>query len=344
MMFDTLLKALLIFSVATMSAVAAEKVVECEQKIEDYSGEEICIPKTIDKMAITCYGGASQEIALFMGADAIIAQPSVDRFQQFLNVYPNLKTVKSVGTFNDINLEYLLKLNPDIVFVGITSTPTNQRIQDMNIPTYALGIGRHNIQTLLEEFSHVGKILKKEQKAQELIEYWHTKMDMIKSKTSTLKPPERKRVFYTSGYGGLSSENKHGWGDEFIQASGGINVITELQMKGTLSSEMLSVWNPDIIIASTNKSPNNSADKLIQNPSYKNIKAVRNGDVYKAPIGTFWWDRPSPESILGFIWLSKILYPDLMRDVDLKSETKEFYERFYDYTLSDQEYQGFFTQ
>ncbi|MDD4884804.1 MAG: peptide ABC transporter substrate-binding protein, partial [Sulfuricurvum sp.] len=75
---------------------------------------------------------------------------------------------------------------------------------------------------------------------------------------------------------------------------------------------------------------------------FKNLKVHKNKAIYRAPIGTFWWDRPSPESILGFIWLSKILYPEEMDDIDLKIETKKFYKKFYDYSLSDEEYDHFF--
>ncbi|HZF69759.1 ABC transporter substrate-binding protein [Sulfuricurvum sp.] len=338
-MSSLFIKLLLIISVASVSLLAT---VKCDRSVKDFTQKNVCIPTKMDKIAITCYGGASQEIALFMGAETIIAQPSVDRFQEFLKIYPTLKNVPSAGTFNDVNMENLLKLKPDIVFVGVTSTPTNDRIKEMSIPVFTLGIGKHRISSLLEEFLHVGAILHKEQKAKELVKYWQTNMDLIDTRISKIKPADRKRVFYTSGSGGLGSENKQWWGDEFIRASGGINVASELPMKGSVSAEVLSIWNPDIIVMSTNKSLNSPTNELINNPSFKTLKAFKNKALYHAPIGTFWWDRPSPESILGFIWLSKILYPEQMHDIDLKTETKKFYKKFYDYALSDEEYDHFF--
>jgi len=333
-----LIRSFLILYIASMGAFAAN----CKISIKDITGKDVCIPPKIKKIAVTCYGGASQEIALFMGGDAIVAQPSVDRFQQFLKVYPDLKDIKSAGTFNDVNLEYLSKLDPDIVFAGITSSATNNRIEEMNIPVFTLGIGKHNIHTLLEEFSHVGKILKKEQKAKELVRYWQTKINLVETRLSNIKPSKRKKVFYTSGSGGLSSENKHGWGNEFIRASGGINVASELKIKGSVSAETLLAWDPDIIITSTNKTPHSPTSDIAKNIAFKNLTAVKNKTVYNAPIGTFWWDRPSPESILGILWLSKILYPEVMKDIDLKQEAKSFYKKFYNYALSDNEYEDFF--
>lgn len=315
----------------------------CANKVPDFAKNEVCIPQKIDKIIITCYGGASQEIALFMGAGKIVAQPDVKKFQQFLKIYPTLKNIPNAGTFNDVNLEYLLKLNPDIVFAGVTSIPSNERIKEMNIPVFTLGIGKHNISSLMEEFLHVGKILHKEQKAKELIRYWHSKMDMIRLRIPKVKSSKPQKVFYTnSPSSGLNSEHKQWWGDEFIRAAGGVNVASDIVIQGPISAETLSIWNPDIIITSTNNKSNASAGGFMKNTAFKNLKAVRNRVVYQAPIGTFWWDRPSPESILGIIWLSKILYPEAMHDIDLKQETKVFYKKFYNYTLSDKEYVEFF--
>ncbi|MCR6546551.1 hypothetical protein NVS47_13695 [Dehalobacterium formicoaceticum] len=57
-----------------------------------------------------------------------------------------------------------------------------------------------------------------------------------------------------------------------------------------------------------------------------------------------WWDRPSPEAPLGFNWLAQTLYPEEMQSVDLKQETQDFYRTFYDYELSEEEYNKFFFQ
>lgn len=58
------------------------------------------------------------------------------------------------------------------------------------------------------------------------------------------------------------------------------------------------------------------------------LTALKTEEVYACPIGAFWWDTPSPESPLGFLWLARILYPDLMSDIDLKQEDLEFFETF----------------
>jgi len=331
---------LLLFATGVTSLYATEQD-KCTYTVKDILNKEVCIPATVDRIIITCYGGASQEIALFMGADTIVAQPSSARFNHFLKIYPQLKDIKSAGTFNDVNLETIIKLQPDIVFAGITSKVTNDRIKDLNIPLFTLGIGRHTIQTLLQEFEHVGTILGQEKKAALLISFWNSKLKLIQNRVANTETSKLQRVFYSNSANLLSSENKQWWGDEFINAAGGINVASQIPVKGSISPETLTLWNPDTIILSTNKKYKTSLKEFQTNRIYQNLQAVKNRAIYKAPTGAFWWDRPSPESILGIIWLSKILYPQRMQDIDLKQETKEFYKIFYDYELSDSEYLSF---
>lgn len=340
-MKNILYKLLVLFFATGVMLLAADKEEKCAYTVKDILNEDVCIPPKIDRIIITCYGGASQEIALFMGADKIVAQPSSDRFNHFLKLYPQLKDIKSAGTFNDVNLETIIKLQPDIVFAGITSITTNNRIKDLDIPLFTLGIGRHNIETLLKEFLHVGEILHQEKKAALLISFWTSKLDLIRSRVSKVDSTKLKTVFYSNGSNMLSSENKQWWGDEFISAAGGINVASMMPVKGTISPETLALWNPDVIISATNRRYKASLKEFQTNRVYKDFKAVKNGDIYSAPTGAFWWDRPSPESILGILWLSKILYPEVMKDIDLKRETKKFYKLFYNYKLSDSEYLSF---
>ena len=311
----------------------------CERPIEDITGREVCVPSKLERIIITCYGGAAQEISLFMGSDKIVAQPGVERFTQFARLYPEAAALPSVGSFSDVNLESVMLLQPDIVFAGLVSAPMNEKIRALGIPVYTLGIGRHNVQTLLAEFRRVGTLLKREAKAAELVGYWEERLEMIRQRVSSLQT--RKRVFYTSGSGG-KREGWRWWGEDFITAAGGVNVAEGLKVKGTVSAETVGMWDPDLIVASANKTGTMSAETILEHPAYRHIRAVRERQVYAAPIGAFWWDRPSPESILGVLWLSQKLYPEIMGDIDLKEETKSFYKRFYAYELSEKEYGQFF--
>ena len=304
----------------------------------DRLDREVAKPEKLERIAITCYGGAVQEIALFLGEDKIVAHPGAQRFSFFEKLYPKLVAIESVGTFNDVNLETLLKVKPDIVFAGITAQTTNTRIEAMGIPVFTLGTGLHTLETLLKEFEQVGVLVGEEEKAEKLTNYWNQTLEKLERKF----PKEKLSVLYANGSGQISSEIKGRWGDTFIKKSGGINVVENFPLQGDISAEMLLELNPDILILSKNMSQRLTSELIKENHFYKNLNAVKNNKVFTSPIGGFWWDRPSPESILGIIWLSKILYPQEMNEIDLRQESKDFFQQFYNYNLTDKEYESFF--
>ncbi len=319
---------------AGSAALASETVM-------DRSGEMIAIPSAVNRILITCYGGASHEIALLGGADRIIAQPSVERFQQYTEIYKNLSKVPDAGSFNDINIEYIMMLKPDIVIASITSIQGNERIKKMGIPVVTVGTGRTTIDLLLKEFIMMGKIIDAEDDARELADYWNSKLSFIESRTGAIPESGKKTVYYCSSGTPFKTEGSVGWGQNYIDAAGGINASEELKNTGIVTAEQLLLWNPDVIISGTNRirSPGDRIDEIRKIGA---ITAIKNKEIHYCPIGTFWWDRPSPEAILGILWLSKTLYPDLFNDIDIKKETIGFYKRFYHYRLTDEAYDSFF--
>ncbi|MDD2450822.1 ABC transporter substrate-binding protein [Sulfurovum sp.] len=332
------MRSFLLLSLLLSLIWAEERVVQ----VQDFAHQWVEPVETKEKIAITCYGGAVQQIALFLGEEAISAHPGAQRFPFFEKLYPGLAQKPSIGTFSDVNFETLLKVKPDLVFAGVTSLQTNERIKALGIPVFTLGIGRHTMRTLLEEFRAVGIFLGKEKKAEELIAYWKEQLQQIERNLPAQE--QRKKVLYINGAFKLSSEGKGWWGDDFITQAGGVNIAKDIQVKGSITPELLLAFDPDVIIVSNNRNFKTSPEELMQNPLFKNLKAVQEGEVYFSPVGGFWWDRPSPEAILGIVWLSKILYPQQMHSVDLKRETKHFFEHFYHYKLQDKEYESFFAR
>lgn len=311
---------------------------ECRRSVPDATGRAVCVPERIERIVIACYGGAVQEVAVFKGGDRIVAQPGVDRFPQFARMYPRLRALPDVGSFSNVNLESLLAIRPDLVFASVTAQATNDRIRALGIPVFTLGTGRQDIRGILAEFEHVGAVLGEEATARDLVSYWHDRLATIRHRIAGVETPPR--VLYLGSSGG--TENRQGWGDAFITAAGGINVAHDLEARGAVSTERIHLWNPDVIITSPNEGGRMSAAAVRTEPAYRQLKAVAGGQVHAAPLGGFWWDRPSPEAILGILWLSKILYPERMKDVDLERETRLFFEKFHGYALPADEYRRFF--
>lgn len=306
----------------------------------DRSGAAVVLPACRDRILVTCYGGASHEIAILGGAARIVGHPSMARFPLLLKMYPALAGTPDAGSFDNVNIEFAMSLKPDLVVASVVSMKANGRMQKMGIPVVTVGTGWTNVELLLREFAMMGDVLGAQGRAAELVAYWRGKLDLIRQRTAHLARDRRKAVYYCSAGSPLKTEGSIGWGESFIDAAGGNNVSTAMKKSGIVTAEQLMVWNPDVIVTGTNKigSP---GDRMADIRKLTSLTAVQKGDIHYCPIGAFWWDRPSPEAILGILWLSRILYPDLFVDVDLRLEAKDFYRKFYQHNLTDAEYASF---
>ncbi|NMB10146.1 MAG: ABC transporter substrate-binding protein [Tissierellia bacterium] len=340
-----LISTIMAIIVVSSTIVGCNNQVKKDEKEEktvvvDAIDREIEKPENMDKLAITCYGGASHELSILGGSDKILAQPDMKKFQQLLKMYPRFENVVDPGSFDNINIEEILKVEPDMAFVGVTSKKGNKLIENSGIPTFTMLIGTAEVDSLKKEFDNVGKILGKEDISEKLINYWEDKLNMVKEAVDKVPENEKKKVYYAGET--ITQANSGKWGDSYITGSGGINVLKDITKgaKGSeISVEQVAEFNPDVVI--TQKRPA-GIKPIMEDNRIKDLDFIKNEEVYSCPIGAFWWDRPSPESPLGFMWLAKTLYPNYTESIDLKKEVKDFYKEFYDYELTDEEYESFF--
>lgn len=311
-------------------------------QVVDAIGRTITIPEVMKRIAITCNGGTTQEASIFGAADKIVAQPPMNTFPQLLKIYPDYKNIINPGTFDNVNVEEIIKADPNVVLVGISSPKGNKLIEDAGFPTFTMYIGWASVKTLKNEFVQIGTLLGNKAKAEELVNYWNKKTADINSMVSKVPINDRKKVLYVSVTAeGVSSVHGTGvWGDDFIKSSGSLNAA-DVEGSKQVNAEQILMWDPDLIIVQKDQKAN-AVEKVMKDPKIGDLKAIRGKQVYQVPIGAFWWDRPSPESPLAFMWLAKLVYPEYTKEIDLKKETKEFFKTFYNYDLSDAEYDSFF--
>lgn len=332
--------------VLTDKAAVADETVAVRastRTVTDSAGRTVALPGTIERIVVTCYGGAAHEVAVLGAAEKIVAQPSDRIFRQFLKMYPRFREIPDAGSFDNVNLERILALRPDLVVAGVVSPQGNRKIARLGIPVFVVAVGRADIPLLMKEFLTLGQMLGAEGCAAELVAAWQTKLGWIEKRLSAVPETCRKKVFYAS-HGSVSPLNTGGrgsWGHHFITAAGGVNVAASLGPSQEMTVEQLLVWDPDVIVVSHSRAAQDPVAAILTNPKLASIKAIRENAVYRCPVGAFWWDRPSPEAVLGILWLGRTLYPERLADIDLKQEARDFYRRFYGHALTDLEYQAF---
>ncbi|QDF29739.1 ABC transporter substrate-binding protein [Halarcobacter anaerophilus] len=98
----------------------------------------------------------------------------------------------------------------------------------------------------------------------------------------------------------------------------------------SIDMEKLYLMNPDFLFVWGEK----NVKLALTNPKFKNLKAVKNKNVFSVPMGIHFWTHYTPEQILCILWVAKHAYPENFKDINIFEETKSFYKQFMGKELS----------
>lgn len=183
------------------------------------------------------------------------------------------------------------------------------------------------------------------ERANAWVDYVNEKLSYITEKTSELTPDQLVPVYCARG-GSEGSDPfngflKHSYPDFCIQLAGGVNVADEADAEsyGDVTAEQIAVWNPQVVFCGRIADP----AAITGDATFAGTDAVANGKVYLTPSGVMEWDTGS-ECVLNALYMAKTLHPDLFDDLDMAKEVKDYYARFYDVELTDQQAENILTR
>lgn len=101
-----------------------------------------------------------------------------------------------------------------------------------------------------------------------------------------------------------------------------------------LTQEQILEYNPDFIFFAMP----GQADKFLEDPTWKELKAVKEGNVFNIPSGLNTWSNSGAESALIFKWAFAKMYPSLSDDFGAKTVTS-YYKTFYNFDISENDIQ-----
>ena len=196
----------------------------------------------------------------------------------------------------------------------------------INAPVYVMN---GSIEMFAENYRVFGKILGRGERAEELANYCDNVLSDVTAKVSRVQADKRIRLYYAQGHDCLATEPEDSMHAEVFKYANAYNVAdvgsTAIFGMTQVSMEQLLRWNPEIIAAQVVCYP-----KIMSDPDWSAISAVKNGRVYLIPDLPFSWvDRPpSVNRFLGIQWAANLLYPELY-DIDIARTAQEFYRLFY---------------
>jgi iron complex transport system substrate-binding protein len=311
------------------------------RQLTDIAGRAVTMPLTVTRVADPWH--ANNGMVLMMGAaDKIVATTlQAKRQPWFRKLFPRIDRIPAAfDETGNVNIETLIGARPDVVLMAYGGTlPKWMPVAETyGIPVFMMP--NTSLEDLKTTARMTGEVLgpRESARASEWIRYFDDNIRRVTAVTSKIPRAERPKVLHTATGTILTIDGQKTVIDDWITVAGGINAADVVSNARPVTMEQIAAWNPDVIIVGT--APNEANRRaILSDPRWSHIKAVRTGRVHVNPTGVYLWDRHSAEAALQVLWAAKTLHPDRFHDLDIRKETKAFYARFFNHTLTDTEYE-----
>jgi len=240
-----------------------------------------------------------------------------------LAAYPDVKKIPSPGSSFSVNIEELIALKPDVVITWPYKESVVKEIEDQGIPVIKVQLYSYNdIKRLIWL---MGVVFDVRSRAEELVKSMDSLVGFVQEHVADIPPSERVKVLYlwsspTKVQGGRGTVN------DFIRLAGGVNVAADAfptKSYVPVDIETIVKWNPDVIVIWwwARYGP----DKILHDPVWEGIKAVKEGKVYKEPYYEHW----GVDAAIFILWLSMKLYPSKYVGVNFMDLANKYFQEWY---------------
>ena len=324
-----------LFACGSKPAVAQEPDTTGTRTIVDIAGDEVKIPNQVKTVVNLVPFGCQIMIGLGLGDYLVGINEETIESPWIELMYPKIKDIPTYGYEPDA--EAVLAAKPDIVFCADKETATEFRskgIPAITIMYYAVDDFKNVVQL-------IGQILgdEAEDKCNMYMSYFDSAVSDVDSHLRTAVT-QKETLYYINGTSDRGFYKTAGAGStndavaQLSYAEFATNPI--LQSPETkVDAEAILAQDPENIIIG-GRWQHVLYEELLAAPEWSNISAVRNGHVYKVPIGMTAWNRYSIEIALMIPWTAAILYPDYY-EFDTVQKTIDFYKTFTGYELTEEQ-------
>jgi len=182
------------------------------------------------------------------------------------------KKQKVVGTYLEPNIEEIIKLNPDVVFISKEGTRKEivDTLEKFKIKVIAFEPA-NSFDDIKKQFLDLAKLLNKQKKAELIINEYEKKLLKLKKKKS-------KKVLCVLGLQPIVIASDRSYIGDIIKFAGGENVVKSDLKYPQVNIEEILKLKPEVIIS---PSMGESKEEIIKFFSaYRNIPAVENKKIF----------------------------------------------------------------
>jgi iron complex transport system substrate-binding protein len=311
--------------------------------VVDQLGREVLVPKEPSRVVMLPIPFHAVFYAVAESGESIVGMHPTSMIHlenSILSVMaPEMMTASTdfVTSGFEVNIEELLKLEPDVVFQWAWMDDEIEKMERVGIPVIAVEYGTQ--QDLAGWIEIIGQVMGKEDRAAEILAYHNETIGMISERTVEIPVEDRPKSICLYNVKELQLTGTDTYNQWWTETAGGVNPAEVESGFYNVDMEQILDWDPDVIFITNfcETRPEDLLENKIEGQDWSQVNAVKNGRVYKIPMGEYRWAPPSVESHLMLKWLAQIQQPDLFADYEMEEEIIEFYSTFYGYQLSDME-------
>lgn len=322
--------------------------------VTDSAGNQVIIPAEVERVAIistlplaSVYCMLTDDVEKLVGITPSSKRAAVN--SMLVEIAPGLADIYTDFASGDtVNVEAVVSLAPDVVFYNtLNQADTQAATQLTELGIACIGVnpqaeGGDTITTFAAWVTLLGEVLDEQLQAEEIVAYGREVQEMVTERVSAIPEAERKSALILGNYteSAIMAAGKP-FGRYWLSAIGAVNVAAELEQPLVqVNLEQIYEWDPDVIFLNS-FSAFTAADILnstaVAGHDWSGLTAVETGEVYKMPLGVYYWFPPCSDSPLALQWLAQHLYPDYFTDLDMDATIRDYYSRFYGLELTDEQ-------
>lgn len=310
--------------------------------ITDMSGRIVQIPTEI-KSIIALKPGALRFVTYLDAADKVIGIEGHEKRRQvpYLMAHPELRELPIIGAGNIAEPELITALDPDLIICTYTTAGEADDLQNKTgVPVFTINYGdfNENIDTVFSALSLMGKVLKKEERADSLITYIKFLISDLNERTR--EPSENNDIsIYICGIAykgshGLNSTEPHYAPFTFVNANNIASYLGEVTSSprawlenAFIDKEQIIKWNPDKIFLDASGKTLLNKDLSNESPFYFTLDAIKNRELYVV-MPHNWYTINYATVLCNAYFVGKVLNEENFSDITIEEKVDEIYTFF----------------
>lgn len=292
--------------------------------VTDQAGRTVTLEKPAEKI-VSCYYLVTASLLTLGQKDKIVGiEMKANSRELYKLAAPEFLDLPGVGSGKETNIEAIAALEPDLVLLPSKQLEAAETLTGLGIPTAVVEPETYEAFNGLIEM--LGTLCGCGESAAELTAYYDGVVDRVTELTRDVEKP----AVYLCGEASYLRTCAGGmYQRELIEMAGGACVSAELPGSkwADISAEQLAAWDPEVIFAVSYAEY--ALDDIRNDAALSGLKAVAGGRLYTVPSEIEAWDYPQPSSILGLLWMTHILHPDLVSEEEYVKEAQQFYQTYF---------------